>query len=72
MADFECTRCKVTVHDPPASKAKPPCPKCGWGMVPKPGPAAGEIDFPKEAKKESILNMPLPEDLKDLHGKKSN
>jgi DNA-directed RNA polymerase subunit RPC12/RpoP len=73
MAVYMCPTCNVMIVDQPASEGRlPRCPGCGLAMVIRPTGAAkepdkpGEIKFPKQPLRETVLDLELPEQLRLL------
>lgn len=69
MAAYVCRKCEIMIVSAPAEGNKVKCPSCEGIMLPRSGPGAVDINFPDKADRETVLNFPAPEEIKELQNR---
>lgn len=71
MPFYVCAACQIMIVAEPESGARVPCPSCQKSMNPKQGSSGGtEMHFPENSKEDSVLNLPVPEEIQALEEKR--
>lgn len=71
MPFYVCSRCQIMIVAEPEEGARVPCPACNASMNLRPGSTGStEIHFPENPTEESVLNLPVPEEIKALEEKR--
>ncbi len=69
MGTFVCAPCQLLVVATPEEGARVPCPSCERTMAPKPA-AGSDVEFPSSDTHDSVLNLPVPEEIEALEERK--
>lgn len=69
MGSYVCAACQLLVIATPEKGARVPCPSCERSMFPR-SPLASEVEFPESEAHDSVLNLPVPEEITALEERK--